>query len=269
MTYPIYIPSKGRADISLTAKMLNAAKLPFHFVVEKHEWEEYQHHHPSVVILTLPEDQHDDLAYSRNLAKHHAASLGAKFHWQMDDDIADVEECLNRKSVTKDTESILTAMENFVDSYTNVVMAGMDTSVFGRLAPEYRFNQQVGGCFLQRSDLPFDYAPNTMESFDYNLQVLSAGFCTVRFGRYMFRWRPRGSQKGGYTEDELSKPKQLQRQLNTMSRWPRLLTKMVDKDQHGHKRVVTNHVWRQFKQQPVPVDLKATSELTAQLPLLS
>src|SRR5689334_7989441 len=52
--YPIYIPSKGRADNCLTAKALMRDGVPFLLVVEPQEVEAYCKNFPAENILTLP-----------------------------------------------------------------------------------------------------------------------------------------------------------------------------------------------------------------------
>jgi hypothetical protein len=81
--YPIYIPSKGRADVCYTAKAFQKDNVPFKLVVEPSELDAYLQHYDKDQILVLPEDGMRLLG-SRLWIREHAIANGHDRHWQFD-----------------------------------------------------------------------------------------------------------------------------------------------------------------------------------------
>ena len=52
--YPIYIPSKGRADVGTTAQVLADGGVPFHLVVEPPEADAYTARFGREHVIVLP-----------------------------------------------------------------------------------------------------------------------------------------------------------------------------------------------------------------------
>src|ERR1035437_3037645 len=144
--YPIYIVSKGRSKIRLTASALEDMKLQYYIVVEIQEYDEYvsvvDPLYATVLILDkkfLDEyDTCDDLGSTkskgpgaaRNFAWAHSLANGDKRHWVMDDNM-DGFYRLNRNKRIKVTDgAILRAAEDFVDRYTNVPISGLNYRFF-------------------------------------------------------------------------------------------------------------------------------------------
>lgn len=112
--YPIYIVSKGRWESRLTSKALEKMKVSYYIVVEQCEYDEYSAMIEPSKILILSQDYLDnyetcdDLGFTkgkgpgaaRNYAWEHSISLGAKWHWVMDDNIASFNR-LNRNLMVK------------------------------------------------------------------------------------------------------------------------------------------------------------------------
>lgn len=88
--YPVYVPSKGRADHCLTAKFLIEDDVPFHLVVEPQERDIYAARFGEERILILPFSNRGSVVPARNWIKHHAAQAGYEYHWQLDDNIRGV-----------------------------------------------------------------------------------------------------------------------------------------------------------------------------------
>ena len=109
--FPLYIPSKGRADSRLTVKALEQMKVPYRVVVEDQEYTEYARVIDKKNILVLDKtyqknyDTCDDLGLSksvgpgaaRNFIWDHSISEGHKWHWVMDDNI----KCFRRWQTNK------------------------------------------------------------------------------------------------------------------------------------------------------------------------
>jgi hypothetical protein len=253
MKYPIFIPSLGRWESCLTARLLLKDKIDFLLVVEEKEFEKYVKAFGQTHVLSLGGSDYGDVSYARNWIKERAQSLGFKRHWQIDDDIAGFMHVRNRVTLSESTDEILSAAENFVDHFTNVAQAGFSSSVFGRLATKpFTVNQLPYTCMLIKSDLPFTFTPFTVEDLDFTLQILSAGMCTVQFHMFLFKWSTTGTKKGGYTELNMNGGV-LTRQQNTVNRWPSILSRIVKGTKGGTTRVYTNQVWKKFTQRPIKV----------------
>ncbi len=244
--YPIYIPSRGRAHTNLTANLLVKENIPFYLVVENKEYELYASKYGVDKVLNLNGSDFGDVAFARNFIKDHSTALGHARHWQIDDDIAGMMSVKDRVTLSENTDEILSGAEFFVDQYRNIALAGFSSSVFGKLATKpYAVNRFAYTCMLIENGNPFRYTKGTEEDLDYNLQVLTSGLCTLQFSMFLFKWSTTGTRAGGYT-DLNAQGKRLNRQTATMAKWPKLLSKIVEKGD-GH-RIVTNTVWKNFTQ---------------------
>jgi hypothetical protein len=87
--YPVYIPSKGRANNCLTAEYFIEDKMPFYLVIEPQDYDVYHarfKNEPLVSILILPfSNLGQGSIPARNWIKEHATINGHKRHWQVDD----------------------------------------------------------------------------------------------------------------------------------------------------------------------------------------
>lgn len=84
--YPIYIPSKNRADIGYTANSFLKDGVDFKIVVEPSQYENYLKFYDKSLILVLPEDNMRLLG-SRLWIREHSIKAGFDRHWQFDDNI--------------------------------------------------------------------------------------------------------------------------------------------------------------------------------------
>lgn len=121
--YPIYIPSKGRADHCLTAQFLLRDEVPFKIVVEPQERDAYAAHFGNEHLLVLPFSNQGSVVPARNWIRDH--SMGYKRHWQLDDNISHVRRRWRVKRIPCDSRFAFTAVEDFVDRYENVAIAGL------------------------------------------------------------------------------------------------------------------------------------------------
>ena len=88
--YPIYIPSKGRSDICLTAQFLSKDEVPFYLVVEPQEEKQYVDTFGKKHILVLPFSNLGSVIPARNWIKEHATKNGHERHWQFDDNMRSI-----------------------------------------------------------------------------------------------------------------------------------------------------------------------------------
>ena len=128
--YPIYIPSKGRAEQSLTAQCLDKDGIFFYLVVEPQEHDEYAERFGNTRVLTLPFRDRGSSIPARNWIMDHAINAGHERHWQLDDNIR---RFYRRKSLHRfpcRAGIALGLTERFVDRYENVAIAGLQYKKF-------------------------------------------------------------------------------------------------------------------------------------------
>src|SRR5258708_6433860 len=89
--YPIYIPSKGRADVPdghSTAAIFMRDRVPFKLVVEDQDYDAYAARFGEDHVLVLPfANLGQGSIPARNWIKDHSIEAGATRHWQFDDNI--------------------------------------------------------------------------------------------------------------------------------------------------------------------------------------
>lgn len=201
MRYPIYIPSKNRADVCYTAKYLLQHGVPFKLVVEPSQVESYEKHFPSDIILMLPEDNLRLLG-SRLWIRDHSIDNGFKRHWQFDDNIRNFMVLHKNKRIEVDPKFAISQVEEFTDRYTNIGVSGMNYAMFaqGGLAP-FTLNRRVYSASLINNVMPYKWRLLYNDDVDLCLQVLTGGLCTVLFNLFLVTKLRTMTVKGGNTSD--------------------------------------------------------------------
>ena len=216
--YPIYIVSKGRWKNRLTSKALNVMGIPYKIVVEQDQLPMYQAEVGADRCLVLPQryldeyDTCDDLGdtksrgpgAARNFVWDHATELGSKRHWVMDDNL-DAFHRLNRNIKREsDTPAIFAAMEDFVDRYENVPVAGPNYYSFVKASdgvPAFVTNTRIYSCLLIQNDAPYRWRGRYNEDTDLSLRVLKDGLCTIQFNAFLQGKVTTQRMKGGNTDE--------------------------------------------------------------------
>lgn len=200
--FPLYIPSKGRADSRLTSKALEKMNTPYYIVVEEQEYKSYAKVIDKKKILVLDKkyqddyDTFDELGYTkskgpgpaRNFAWDHSLSLGFKWHWVMDDNISGFYRFNKNLKVPVGDGTIFYAMEDFVLRYKNVSMAGPNYFMFcsrKSLLPPFVTNTRIYSCNLIRNDVPYRWRGRYNEDTDLSLRMLKDGWVTVQFNAFL------------------------------------------------------------------------------------
>lgn len=198
--YPLYIVSKGRANIGFTWKYLDKMKVPYFVVIEEQEYNKYAEvidkkklivrDHSFVrdydPLMKLEDGQSKGSGPSRNCAWEHAISNGHERYWCMDDNIRGFYRShLNRK-IRMNDGSFFRFMEEWVDRYTNVYMAGPHYYSFcpvtsSKAHPPLILNTRVYSCNLIRTKQPFRWRGRYNEDTILSLDILKAGYCTAQF----------------------------------------------------------------------------------------
>lgn len=218
--YPIYIPSKNRADVCLTAKFLTKDGVPFKIVVEPQERETYAVLYGADRILTLPHDN-GHLIYARNWIKRHAIMAGYERHWQLDDNIREVWRWFRGKRIPISSGIAFAAVEDFVDRYQNIALAGLNYEMFGTSKqPPFHLNCRVYSCTLVNNAIPHRWRIYYNDDTDMCLQVLADGWCTVLVNAFLVKKMRTMTVKGGNTEDLYQGDGRLRMARSLERMWP-------------------------------------------------
>jgi len=214
--YPIYIVSKGRWETRLTSKALEYMKVPYHIVVEEQEYDKYASVIDTKKILVLPPkylqdyDTCDGLGTTKSVGPGAARnfvwdhSKGAKRHWVMDDNF-DAFHRMNR-NIKAEVESgtIFKCMEDFVDRYENIYIAGPNYYSFCKTTdsvPPFVLNTRIYSCLLIQNDIPYRWRGRYNEDTDLCLRILKDGFCTVQFNAFLAGKVTTQRMAGGNTKE--------------------------------------------------------------------
>ena len=268
VSYPVFIPSKGREKSCYTANILAQEGVPFTIVVEPQDAAKYTAHHgPNANIAMMPENN-KGIAYARNWCKQLAIRDGHQKYWCIDDNIkafrrrADGQ---NRRVVAK---IALGEIEHFVDSYQNIGIASLTHSVFAWTRKEdIGLNQQPYSCMLLRSDIDIWYRENIIEDTDYAMQLLNhpGMWCTVIFYKLLMDKATSATMKGGNTEISHSGMGREQRSRMLMEMWPKWFK--LRRNKKGEIRVAPSRVWKSFKQELIENEQQASDLCDKQEPV--
>lgn len=202
--YPVYVISKGRAESRLTSRALEVMRVPYRIVVEPQEVDAYAAVIDPLKILTLP---FSNLGLgsipARNWVWEHAIGEGHARHWILDDNIRDFWRLhRNRKRRLADGAAFA-AMEDFVDRYTNVPMAGPNYDFLAKERQPLKpiiLNTRVYSCILLANDIPHRWRGRYNEDTDLSLRLLKDGYCTVHFNAFLAGKEMTMTTSGGNTE---------------------------------------------------------------------
>lgn len=210
--YPVYIPSKGRAESRLTVKALASMGVPFSVVVQPQELETYAAVIDPAKILVLPASEavsasEGGLVRARNWIWEHAVSTGAERHWQIDDNISTFYRYNRNLAEPVTSGTIFRAAEDFVDRYENVAQAGFQYEAFchwtrerSKEKPPYFLNTRIYSCTLNRNDLPYRYRGVYNDDTDISLRILKDGWVTVLFNAFCIGKAATMTVRGGNTD---------------------------------------------------------------------
>lgn len=208
--FPIYLPTKGRADSRLTSKALTKMGVPHYMVVEEQEYDMYVEAcrgSTATVVILDPQYKHnyelcDDLGLTkstgpgpaRNFAWDHASSNGFKYHWVIDDNINEFLRLHENKKIRFGDGTPFRMMEDFVLRYKNVVMAGPQYRAFApqnTSLPPFVINTRIYSCNLIKNDASwqdgrlFRWRGRYNEDTILSLDMLTQGYCTVQFNNVL------------------------------------------------------------------------------------
>ncbi len=216
--YPFYIVSKGRWENRPTANTLQRLNIPFFMVVEKNEVLEYSKYISKDKILILPQRYLDEYntfwerakdnkvgpGAARNFCWDHSISLGFKRHWVLDDNIFSIWRLNKNTHIKVESPAVLKCMEDFVDRYENVAIAGPENIAFVfkiNKIPPIRLNTRIYSFLLIKNDIPYRWRGRYNEDTDICIRVLKDGWCNILFWAFTMDKASTQTMKGGNTDE--------------------------------------------------------------------
>lgn len=210
-TYPVYIISKGRSDSMYTSRSLARMRVPHYIAIEPQDEQAYENAldhfniRPYVTLLIAPFSNHGDgPGRARNWCWDHSMDIGAKKHWVLDDNITDFYRLHNNIRIRVESGVCFKIMEDFVDRYINVPIAGPQYRFFcapNQKYPPYVKNTRIYSCLLIENTCKHRWRGRYNEDTDICLRVLKDGDCTVQFNAFLQGKGATQTTKGGNTEE--------------------------------------------------------------------
>jgi len=200
--YPIFIPTKGRYKNPMTIKAFEKLDIPYKAVVEHQEYRKYKAIIDRNKILVLPH-QNEGLTMTRNWIWDYALSLGVDRFWTFDDNIREFYRLNKNIKWRVDSGTFLKVIEDFVDRYENIYIAGMQYELFvprKTKTPPYILNTRVYSNMLIKTDIPYRNECFYNDDTDLCLRVLKDKYCTILFQAFLADKMATMRMKGGMTD---------------------------------------------------------------------
>lgn len=244
--YPIYIPSKDRAESALTMKCFLKWNVDFKIVVEPSQEKKYKKHFNESLILVLPEDGLKLLG-ARLWIRNHSKTNGFKRHWQFDDNIRSFRMLNKGIRIRCNPNKAIRVLEDFTDRYVNVGISGFDYQMFVLDSEKKPFikNVHIYSASLINNEMPYKWRLFYNDDTDLCLQVLTNGLCTIQFKMFMVEKSATMIVKGGNTKDLYQKDGRLIMARTLEEMWPDIVK---TKWKYGRPQHVVRNNWKEFKQ---------------------
>ena len=200
--YPFYIVSKLRADSRLTVKAFDKMNIPYSVVIDEDDYDSYAAVMDKNKIIIMPKRYYDEYDTCDNIGDNKAKGPGAarnfvwddsikrgfKRHWVFDDNVRSFMWANNNLMVCATDGTIFKAMEDFVDRYTNVAIAGPNYAMFAPRRSKHQpftLNTRIYSMLLIKNDIPYRWRGRYNEDTDLSLRVLKDGWCTIQFNAFL------------------------------------------------------------------------------------
>jgi len=102
--------------------------------------------------------------------------------------------------------TIFKVMEDFVDRYENIALAGPNYKMFAisnldnKGKPSFIVNTRIYSCILISNDIPYRWRGRYNEDTDLSIRVLKDGYCTILFNIFLCGKQTTMTMRGGNTE---------------------------------------------------------------------
>lgn len=179
--------------------------MPYSIVIEPQEYDQYASVINPDKILVLP---FSNLGMgsipARNWVWEHSISLGAKWHWIMDDNIQSFWRLNRNLRIRVASGTIFKCAEDFVDRYENVGQAGLQYYMFcpdRDSQPAYIANTRCYSCILNNNAIAHRWRGKYNEDTDLSIRILKDGWCTILFNAFLAQKETTGTVKGGNMDE--------------------------------------------------------------------
>ncbi len=209
--YPIFIPSKGRADVATTPRLLEQAGADYRLVVEPQEADAYRAAFGQDKVLVLPfSNLGQGSIPARNWIWDVAVAANLPWYWLIDDNVLGFwRSHHNRRLVVRKSSAPLRAVENFAERHDNLAFAGLAADGFmpDTMRSPVTFNTRVYSVTLINTALPHRWRGRYNEDTDLCLRALKDGWATALFRCFLMKKAATangaggGGMKGGNTDN--------------------------------------------------------------------
>jgi hypothetical protein len=194
--WPIYIQTKGRPDCP-TLKLLPPGSALI--VIEPQDKQPYDQ--VPALRLVLPQDNMG-LPRSRQVVFNHAVTKGHHWYWLMDDDVKKFYRVQNGKTIECPAEEALLAAQAMFSDRPFVAQGALEYSQFA-------WSNRRGFCLDSYCDVvvaintrlaavaKWDASFPLKSDRDFTMQLLAAGYSTMRCATHCFATPKNGSNAGG------------------------------------------------------------------------
>lgn len=204
--YPIYIVSYRRHESRLTAKYLEACGIDYKIVIRSDDYDNYSSVIDKDKILVLP-DEYSSPDFgsipARNFVLDHSRKRGDKRHWILDDNINGYYRVNNNKRYKINSGAVFKVIEDYVDRFENVQMAGHNYKFFvvpTKNFPPITMNTRVYSSILLDNKMDFEWRGKYNEDTDLSLRILKKGFPTILFNNIVCDKIATLNMEGGNSE---------------------------------------------------------------------
>lgn len=192
--FPVYIPTRGRPQIQLTADALIQLGITPTLVVEDAEADAYMKHNPQCRVEVWPQrymdeyektpelDPHPTTGAAHNFAWDHSRELGYSHHWIMDDNIKFFLIRHNNRRARVGNAKAFLWNEQFIQKWQNLAGIALAMSPFMR-GNTFHLNTRLYCCTLYRNDLDqygIKWRRGLNDDTIVSLDILKTGYwCTA------------------------------------------------------------------------------------------
>lgn len=203
--YPLYVISKGRWESRLTSRALEKMRVPYRIVVEPQEFGKYGAVIDRGKILSLPfSNLGQGSIPARNWVWEHSIQEGHARHWIIDDNICSFLRFNGNARVPVKSGSFFRVMEDFVDRYENVPIAGPNYRMFAPRREKVNpitLNTRVYSCILLSNKILHRWRGRYNEDTDLSIRILKDGYCSILFNAFLIFKQVTMTMKGGNTDE--------------------------------------------------------------------
>jgi hypothetical protein len=241
---PIFVTSKGRPEAP-TLKLLTEEAIPFSVLVEPQDEKRYEAAlGGNKNIVVLPQNDRG-LSYARQFALGFVREKREQWYWMVDDDILHFHETGPKKTVATSAAEAFRRAEGHIAANLGIIGLEYRQYAWNSRPGQVSRNSYCDVAVLINATSTANYRPSRYLKVDrdFTLQVLSAGYGTLRLRDVSFSVAAKGSNKGGLFDTYASGIEE--RELRDFAaHWPDFVT--VCKKLNG--KPYTRIDWRIFQE---------------------